>query len=200
MADAIGSEIKSSGITAKTPGNILLGAGTIHKGFKFDASTKKWNFTESLIGATSGGNKLEITPSVQTIEVDGALVKVKGLDVKQGETVKLEINLIELTPEIIKAAVIGQAGNSELEGYSLIESKSQIEEGDYFENIAFVGKKIDGTPIIAILDNALCTSGLSLEGKNKEGAVPKYTFECYQEITGDLTILPYHIYYPTPKA
>lgn len=115
MADAIGSEIKSSGITAKTPGNILLGAGTIHKGFKFDASTKKWNFTESLIGATSGGNKLEITPSVQTIEVDGALVKVKGLDVKQGETVKLEINLIELTPEIIKAAVIGQAGNSELD-------------------------------------------------------------------------------------
>lgn len=197
---SVGAEIKSSGITAKTPGNILLGAGTIHKGFKFDASTKTWNFAESLIGATSGGNKLEITPEIQTIEVDGALVKVQGLDVKQGETASLEINLIELTPEIIKAAVIGQTGNSELDGYSLIESKSQIEEGDYFENIAFVGKKIDGSPIIVILDNALCTSGLSLEGKNKESAVPKYTFECYQEITGDLTTLPYHIYYPTPTA
>lgn len=193
-------EIKSSGITEKTPGNILLGAGTIHKGFKFDAETKKWNFAESLIGATSGGNKLEITPEVQTIEVDGAWVKVQGLDKKVGETAKLEINLIELTPEIIKASVIGKDGTSNLEGYSLIESKSDIEEGDYFENIAFVGKKLDGKPIIVILDNALCTSGLSIEGKNKDSAVPKYTFECYQEITGDLTVLPYHIYYPTPVA
>lgn len=193
-------EIKSSGITEKTPGNILLGAGTIHKGFKFDSQSKKWNFAESLIGATSGGNKLEITPEVQTIEVDGAWVKVQGLDKKVGESAKLEINLIELTPEIIKASVIGKSGTSGFEGYSLIESKSDIEEGDYFENIAFVGKKLDGKPIIVILDNALCTSGLSIEGKNKDSAVPKYTFECYQEITGDLTVLPYHIYYPTPVA
>ena len=193
-------EIKSSGITEKTPGNILLGAGTIHKGLKFDKTTKKWNFMESLIGATSGGNKLDIAPELKTIEVDGALVKVQGLDVKQGETAKMEINLIELTPDIIEAAVIGQEGSSDLEGYNLIESKSQIEKGDYFENIAFVGKKIDGNPIIAILDNALCTSGLSIEGKNKDAAVGKYTFECYQAITGDLTVLPYHIYYPTPSA
>lgn len=193
-------ELKSSGITEKTPQNIMLGAGTIHKGFKFDAATKKWNFEDSLIGATSGGNKLDIVPEILTIEVDGALVKTQGLDVKQGETAKLEINLIELTPEIIKAAVIGKSVESALEGYSLIESKSQISVDDYFENIAFVGKKLDGKPIIVILDNAICTGGLSLEGKNKSSSVPKYTFECSQKLTGDLTKLPYHIYYPTPTA
>lgn len=190
-------EIKSSGITEKTPGNILLGAGTIHKGFKYDSQKKSWNFAESLIGATSGGNKFEIIPELYTIEVDGAFVRVQGLDKKVGETAKLEINLIELTPDIIKAAVIGKESVSDLEGYSLIESKSTIDKGDYFENIAFVGKKLDGKPIIVILDNALCTSGLSLEGKNKESSVPTYTFECSQELTGDTTVLPYHIYYPT---
>ena len=82
-------------------------------------------------------------------------------------------------------------------GYSVIESKSQIAEGDYWESIAFVGTTISNTPIIAILDNALCTSGLSLDGKNKDGTVGKYTFECSQALTGDTTILPYHIYYPT---
>lgn len=193
-------EIKSSGISDKTPGNILLGAGTIHRGLKFDKETGKWNFSESLIGATSGGNKLEIVPELKAIEVDGAWVKVKGLDVKTGETAKLEINLIELTPEIIKSAVIGQEVTTDFEGYNLIESKSQIVEGDYYENIAFVGKKLDGKPIIAILDNALCTSGLSIEGKNKDSAIPKYTFECSQAIDGDLTILPYHIYYPSVTA
>lgn len=193
----LGEELKSSGITAVTPENIMFGAGTIHKGLKFDAQTKKWNFVESLVGATAGGSKFSIVPDVQQVEVDGALVRVQGLDVKQGETATLETNFAETTPEIIKAAVIGQLGNSQFEGYDVIESKSSITKDDYWENIAFVGKTLTGKPIIAILDNAICTSGMELEPKNKESAVGKYTFECTQAITGDHTKLPYHIYYPS---
>ena len=44
------------------------------------------------------------------------------------------------------------------------------------------------------------TYGHIQEGKNKEESVGKYTFECRQGIEGDLTVLPYHIYYPTPTA
>lgn len=198
MSGTLGSEFKSSGITEKTPGNIPFGAGTIHRGLKF--TENKWNFAESLVGATSGGSKFEIVPEVTQVEVDGALVAVKQLDVKQGETATMEVNFIELTPDIIKASVIGQSGASSVEGYSVIESKSMIEEGDYWENIAFVGKTLTGQPIIVIMDNSLCTSGLSIEGKNKEAGIGKYTFRCSQEITGDLTTLPYKIYYPTPTA
>lgn len=193
-------ELKGHGVTENTPKNLMLGAGTLHKNFKFDTATKKWNFAESLIGATSGGNKLIITPEIKTVEVDGALVKVKGLDFKTGEVAKLETNLVEITPELLKTTVIGQLVDSDIEGYDLIESKSDIEAGDYFENIAFVGKKTDGTPIIAILDNALCTTGFEGEGKNKENTVVKCTFECYAETEGDLTKLPYHIYYPSASA
>lgn len=198
MAETLGSEFKSSGITEKTPGNIPFGAGTIHRGLKF--TENEWNFAESLVGATSGGSKFEIVPEVTQVEVDGALVAVKELDVKTGETATMEVNFVELTPDIIKASVIGQSGTSDITGYSVIESKSMIEEGDYWENIAFVGKTLTGQPIIVIMANALCTSGLSIEGKNKEAGVGKYTFRCSQEITGDLTTLPYKIYYPTPTA
>ena len=200
MSGVLGAEFKSSGVTAKTPGNIPFGAGTIHKGLKFNTETKKWNFAESLAGATSGGSKFEIVPEVVQVEVDGALVAVQELDVKQGETATMEINLAELTPDIIKSSVIGQMVDSDIEGYNLIISKSQIEKGDYWENIAFVGKTLTGRPIIVILDNALCTSGMSIEGKNKEAGVGKYTFRCSQTIDGDLTTLPYKIYYPTPTA
>ena len=236
-------ELKNHGVTADTPKNIMLGAGTLHKGFVYGyylltakpanwasaytsyftrsgtspnytytavtgqtaptwaADTyyyKGWNFAESLVGATSGGNKLTITPEITTVEVDGALVKVKGLDFKTGEVAKLETNLVEITPELLKTTVIGELVTSDVEGYNLIESKADIEEGDYYDNLAFVGKKTDGTPIIIILDNALCTSGFEGEAKNKENTVVKCTFECYQDVTGDLAKLPYHIYYPTP--
>ena len=96
-------ELKSSGITAKTPENIMLGAGTIHKGLTF--TDGKWNFEESLIGATSGGSKVSIVPEYMDIEVDGALVAVKGLKHKVGETATMEVNFVEMTPDILPMTV-----------------------------------------------------------------------------------------------
>lgn len=183
-----------SGVSENTPKNILFGAGTIHKGLKYSGNT--WNFAESLVGATSGGSKLSIVPEVTQIEVDGVLVKAKGLNVKTGETASMEVNFIELTQDIIKAATFGTAGTSDDTNYDVIVSKASIEEGDYWENIAFVGKTLEGKNIIAIMDNALCTSGFAQEGKNKEGSVGTYTFECNAELTSDLDTLPWHIYYP----
>lgn len=200
---ALGDEFKSSGITHNTPKTIMLGAGTIHKGLKFTPadSSGMWNFEESLICATSGGSKLSIVPEFYDIPVDGALVKVKGLTVKVGETATMEINPIELTPEVLKMALIGDEKTSTTAtGYSEITSRAVISQNDYLENMGYVGKTIEGKPIIIIFDYALCTSGLSLEGKNKEAAVPAFTFECFADLTPEADTLPYHIYYPTPSG
>lgn len=192
---AIGTEFKSSGITANTPKTVMLGAGTIHKGLTFTENA--WNFTESLICATSGGSKLSIVPEFYDVPVDGALVKVKGLTVKTGETATLEINPIELKPEILNMAVIGDEQESTTAtGYKEMTSRAIINEGDYVEKLGYVGKTIEGNPIIIIFDYALCTSGLELEGKNKEAAVPKFTFECFADLTPEADTLPWHIYYP----
>lgn len=242
----VGTEFKSSGITANTPKTIMLGAGTIHKGLTFgqnytlltsapsDWSTNYttyytksgtnytqvtgasapsfetnkyyekgnvWNFEDSLICATSGGSKLSIVPEFYDVPVDGALVKVKGLTVKVGETATMEINPIELTPEVLKMAVIGDSATSTTAtGYDEITSRAVISQGDYLENMGYVGKTVEGNPIIIIFDNALCTSGLELEGKNKEAAVPAFTFECFADLTPEADTLPWHIYYPTPAT
>lgn len=189
-----------NGITSKTPKNILFGAGTIHKGLKHNGGS--WNFAESIVGATSGGSKLSIVPEVTPVEVDGAQVAIKGLKVKTGETASLEVNFIELSPELVKNATVGQTDTENaVDGYEVIKSKSDIEEGDYWENIAFVGKTLSGKNIIVILDNAICTSGFELEGKNKEAGIPAFTFECTADpdldTESDLDTLPWHIYYPT---
>lgn len=191
-------ELKSSGITADTPKNIMLGAGTIHKGLTLTDGA--WNFEESLIGATSGGAKASIVPEVTDIEVDGALVAVKGLRVKTGEKATIEVNFVEMTPDILKMVTIGEvAVSDEYEGYTEIRSKARIEEGDYIEKFAYVGKKTDGTPIIIIFDQCICTSGLEVEGKNKEAGVFAGTFECVADVSPEADTLPWHILYPTPQ-
>lgn len=196
---AIGSEFKSSGITENTPKTVMLGAGTIHKGLT--CTDGIWNFEESLICATSGGSKLSIKPEFYDIPVDGALVKVKGLTAKVGETATLEINPIELKPDILNMAVIAESAESEsATGYTELTSRAVINEGDYVKHLAYVGKTIEGKPVIIVFDNALCTSGLELEGKNKEAAIPKFTFECYADLSPEADTLPWHIYYPTEAA
>lgn len=194
-------ELKSSGITSKTPERIMLGAGTIHKGFKFDSTTKKFNFAESLFGATSGGTTFTITPELTQLEVDGKNVNMKKLVVKTGETATIETNLIELTPDVISKLVVGMAAEStELEGFTEIISKPQLEDGDYIENLAYVGHKIDGTPIIIIFDNALCSGGFSANGTNKAMATVTATFECYADLGSEGDKLPYHIFVKTETA
>lgn len=198
------SKAGKTGVTTGTPKNIMFGAGTIHKNLIYtpahDDVAGSWNFESSIIGATQSGSKITITPELVDVEADGALVMVKGLKVKTGETAEMEINLLELTKDIVKTAIIGIAGVSADINFDLIESKPDIEEGDYWDNIAFVGKTLDGRNIIVIMDNALCTSGLETNGQNKEAGVGTYTFACHAELSSDLDTLPYHIYYPKATA
>lgn len=188
------------GVSETTPQNILLGAGTIHKNLTWDTSAKAWK--GDIIGATSGGNSVEIKGEIKDIELDGALVKVKGLAVMQGGTATMEVNFAELSADVMKMGMIGEVGESDAEGYTMIQTKANINDGDYVDNFAFVGKTAnDAKDIIVILESALCTSGLKIEGKNKENAVIKLTMEAYAENAGNLDRVPAKIYYPeTPSV
>ena len=187
------------GISEKTPEHIQFGAGTIHQNLKYTEGSG-WNFADSIIGATNGGSNFSIIPSIFPLELDGALVKFKDGEVKNGEEAKMELNMAELTPDLIKFSTFAREMESADKEYTLLESKPHIEKGDYLDNIAFVGKTLKGRNIIVIMDNALCTSGYNHEAKNKEGAIGKYTFECHGDIESDLDTLPWHIYYPKATA
>lgn len=188
-----------TGVTASTPENILFGAGTIHKNVKYTTGTG-WNFESTIIGATQGGSKLSVVPEFRDVEADGAWVLVKGLKVKVGESGSMEVNFLEINKDIMKHAIIGEDGTSEDNQYTMIQTKADLEDGDYYDNVAFVGKTLDNRNIIVIMDNVLVTSGFESEGKNKEEGVGKYTFTCHADISGDLQKLPIKIYYPVASA
>lgn len=190
--------IGKHGISTTTPENILLGAGTYHRNLKFQDG--QW--TGDVLGATNGGGKISIVGEFVDIAVDGALVKVKGLTVKQGGTVTVEANFAELSPEVMKMATLFEEAPSDADGYVMLRDKAKIVEGDYVENFGFVGYTANNAKqIIFIMENAMCISGMELEPKPKEQAVVKLTMECYANNEGELDTLPVKIYYPgTPSA
>lgn len=187
--------IVKHGITANTPENIPFGAGTYYKNFSWDSTSKAW--TGTCIGATQGGGKLSIAGEYVPIELDGALVKVKGLTIKQGGTAKMEVNMAELSGDNLKMTTnFKKEATSDADGYDLYVDKANLEEDDYVENFAFVGKTAKGKNIVVIFEYALCTEAFELEPKPKENAVLKATLEAYAENDGDLDTLPIKIYYP----
>jgi hypothetical protein len=195
------SEFKVSGVTENTPKSIMLGAGTLYKNLTYNAASASNKWSGDIIGATSGGTKLTITPELLDIDIDGVLVKTKGLVAKTGETATIETNMVELTKDWIKSIVIGKDGESADNRFNVIESDAHITDDSYIENFGYVGFMTDGTPIIVIFDYALCTSGMEAEGKNKEAAVLPATFECYANLAdGQTDTLPYHIYVATATA
>lgn len=193
-------EIKLSSIT--NPGVSFIGKASTYTTPKVgDYVTGAWTDGEDhVLGATNGGNKLSIVPEITPIEVDGATVEIKGLNQKTGETGTLEVNLAQHTIESIKRAIVGKEVNSLIKGYTQIETKSLIELSDYLDNIAYVGTMTDGTEIIVILENAICSSGLELEGKNKETAVVATTFKSTADFaSGVYDKLPIYIFYPNKE-
>lgn len=185
--------IGKHGVSANTPSNVLLGAGTYHKNLKFEGN--KW--TGDFLGATSGGGKVSITGEFVDIEADGALVRFKGQTVKQGGAATMEVNFVELSTDVMKMATLFKEGDSDAEGFTMLEDKAHIEDGDYVENFGFVGYTADGQKqIIVIFGLALCTSGLELEAKNKEQSTVKLTLQAVAANDGALDTLPVKIYYP----
>lgn len=175
-------------VSTATPGNVLFGAGTYHRGMSFDKESGTLT-TGTALGATSGGGSIEIKGEIVSLELDGALVKVKGLDVLCGGTATMEASFAEVSPELAQIGII--ADTEKGDKYSVVSPKAHIEEGDYVDGFGFVGMTADGKrKVAAILESALCTSGFKLEPKNKEGAVVKLTMEAVAENEGDLDTIP----------
>ena len=189
------NNLKTHGITKGTPKEILLGAGAYYKDLKYEESTG-WSGT--ILGATQGGGKVAITPEYLTIEVDGATVKVKGLEKKVGEVATMEINLLEIKEShLVEVLHMEEDTTKKVPGYKVYKSKRDIGDDDYFENIAFVGTLTSGEQVIIIFENGIIEGALELEPKNKEVSVFTATVECTADFEqDDLEHLPYYIYYP----
>lgn len=190
--------LKKHGITTSTPNELMFRAGVVYKNLKYTGN--EW--AGDVLGATSGGSKFALIEEFADAEVDGAIVKAKGLKVKIGETGTLEVNMTEFKEDVIKSALhLEEDAAKSVEGvHKCYKTKALIGEDDYLENIAFVGELTSGKQIIFILPNAFCASGVEIEPQDKTQTVFTLAFEAHADIDGDLDHLPVEIYYPQATA
>ena len=197
--------VKRTGYSANTPKHYLINAGAIYKNLEWNATGGeggKGQWEGELLGATAGGNKVTIEQNYRVIEIDGVFTPAVGQKILESQTAKLETNVKELTAENIRLSINGKIADSDgvdtPTGYKVISGKAKLENTDYIKNLGIVGT-MSGTddPIIIIIDNALCTSGLDFETKDNDEAVISMTFEAHaNEGQVDDLSLPCRIYFP----
>lgn len=237
--------LKTHGITAETPKNLMFSAGAYYKNLKYgehyeivDQSTdgalevvassatggtqvdlatvtptcpeaqvgdyvkKSTGWYGNVLGATSGGGTVSITPEYLDAELDGATVKVKGAKNIVGWTAQMEINLTEFREGVfVDALHLVEVEDANVTGYVKYTTKAQLSDDDYLENIAFVGLLNDGRNVIVVMNNALCTGALELEPQNKTQATFAATFECHATFEqADLMHVPVDIYFPVAEV
>lgn len=187
-----------TGLTTKTPENLLLGAGAFFKGYDVAKDTPK-TAAAKLIGATQGGGSFNAVPTVRQIAVDGGKTYTKGLEELEEWVVTMVANAKEVTVDNLKAA-LGAAKVEDAaapEGYKKITGKEQFEDADYLENITWIGTlKGSKTPVIIVMKNALSINGLALNVTDKNEAVIPITLTAHYDLA-NLEEVPYEIYYPT---
>lgn len=195
---------RSHGITEKTPEYLMFNSCAIFKNVPI--TTEGWT-DEALaaltpLAATSGGCKVTIENEYLHPEIDGATVNVKGLTQKMADKIAVEANFTEFIGErLVEALHLVKSTTFSPSGYDVYTSKAKLTDDDYIENLAVVGTLTSGKQLVFILPNALATSALELETKNKEQATYACTFEGHAPIDqADLTHIPYYILTPTATA
>lgn len=182
-------------ITDKVLKQMLFKAGVYYKNLTW--KTSAWD--GEVLGATSGGGKISIEQTFIDAELDGAGVKIKGGKVKTGETASMEINFVEISPDVIASGLhMEKASDAGVEGYDKYTTRGTVQEGDYLDNVAFVGELNSGKQAIVIFENAFCTGALELEAKYGEQASYANTYESHASINQKtLDHLPITMYFPT---
>lgn len=188
---------------ADTPEKYLIDSATLYRNLSFDPTSSM--FHGELIGATNGGVEIDITQKYRDVDVDGTYwTPVKGNKVLSSTEVTAKANVKEVTAETLALSINGTNvlvadANEAPAGYSVVTGKRYVEDNDYIDNVAIVGK-ISGTdkPIIFILDNCLSTAGAKIKTvDDKEAEIPlELTAHAdYDQLVND--VFPYRIYYPT---
>ena len=185
-----------SGITTNTVKNIIFGAGVYAQGLPWGTVPTEEEVKAGLIGATNGGGKVIIKPNVIPLEIDGMLVAVRNMEQKSGEIAEMETNMAEVSTDYLAKAVIGAVSETEDGKFDVIDSKSKIEDGDYYTGFGYIGQMLDGRALMVIFKNARTTEGLEFEAKNGEQVTIPAKVACYSDAAegDDLEKLPYRIY------
>jgi hypothetical protein len=129
------------------------------------------------------------------VKVDGLKGTVKGLTRIISTDATLKVNMLEVTAEILRIALMGVTDATGLD-YDVITGKTEILLTDYITNVALVGR-ISGSakPVVIMLKNALSSDGIKFSNKDATDNILPITFTASID-PATPEVSPYEIRFP----
>lgn len=177
------------GITTPTYERVMLGPGKVYTG------AAKGN---GCLGATLGGNVLEINRTFLDIRPDGAKGKVKGFRYLENGDYTLTVKLLELTEEAIYYALAGSSLASHVITGGEIAAATYIAAVYLDVEMKGVTATIENTLISVCLANCLVEGPMVINAPEKGPVVIELKFTAHYAAS-DLTTEPFKITF-TPAS
>lgn len=183
--------LKTNGFTNSSKNHFIVDAGAIYTNVTLGEDGE---FTGDLLGATAGGNEFTVDQEIREIEVDGVKGRGKGLQAVTYMNPNLTVNLKELSAKNLSQIIAGGNLDETDTTYDVLTSKGTIEDTDYIDNVALVGR-VTGSqkPIVIVLYNVLSIEGLEMSFEDDSEVVIPVTFGGHYDETMEV---PYKIYLP----
>ena len=173
---------RQEGITTNTYQRIIMGPGAVYTGIS----------QATLLGATMGGNVMEINRTFRDIRPDGALGKVKNFRRLESVEAVLTVRLLEVTETAIIYAL---AGSSEAAG---VITGGEIVNATYIDYVSIIAEITGITAVselatVAIeITNALVEGPLTITLPESGETVIELKFNAHYDAT-TLTTEPWKI-------
>lgn len=145
-----------------------------------------------LLGATRGGGTFVATSEIREPDVDGKRYRFVGGAFVDSVDAQLTGTLVEIRPEVYaKVLATGEVSTNGLK--KTIKMHTAIQNGDYIQNLVWVGDMSDGGLVVIVLKNALNNNGMTLTFTDKgEGTIP-FEFHAYQNSVEDYDYAPFEV-------
>lgn len=181
---------KWMGVSANTPGRLVLDAGAIYRNYG--------EAGEELVGATRGGSTFNVDREDREIEVDGTFGPTKGLRRVIRYTANLEITFVEISQQLFVDLTRGSATSDGT--HRTITPDKDILDSDYYTNIAWVGEiKDEATEMVIKLKNAIATNEWDISTDDDDEGEVSATFEAHYD-PSNLESVPFEIMIPVSAS
>lgn len=187
---------------------LQLNAGMFVKNFDYEeiddatelltAIASELSSGTNLLGATRGGGTFNVSREMRNPEIDGLRYRFKGGNFVDSTDPYISTNLVETTPDNFAMALGGTAVTSGKK--TTVTMNTAIEDGDYLNNLCWVGDLADGAMVMIVLYNALNTADFSFTFTDKGEGVTAVEFHACQDEVLDYDVSPFEVIFFEPNG
>ena len=159
------------GITTNSHQRILMGPGAVYIG---TAGTQ-------LLGATEGGNVLEINRTFMDIRPDGSKGRVKGYRYLESAEYKLTVRLMEVTEQNLTYALAGASLASHVISLGEISSTTYIDKITIAAEIKGVTASTEASEVKCEMTNCLVEGPLTINLPENGNSTIELVFQAHYD-------------------